>query len=96
MTDREARQFYRSQAWERLRVQVLRMDHYECQMHKQRGRYRRANTVHHVLELKDRPDLATSIWYGEERQLLSLCQECHEEVHGYRRKAKQPLTPERW
>ncbi|MGI6634192.1 MAG: HNH endonuclease [Christensenellales bacterium] len=96
MTDREAKKFYKSMEWERLRLQVLRMDHFECQRHKERGRYKRANTVHHVLELKDRPDLATSIWHEGKRQLISLCKECHEEVHGYRTKTKEPLTPERW
>lgn len=96
MTEQKARQFYKSQAWERRRLKVLQMDHYECQLHKQRGRYKRANTVHHVLELKDRPDLALSIWHEGKRQLLSLCKDCHEEVHGYRRQAAEPLTPERW
>lgn len=96
MTDREAKQFYKSREWKRLRAQVLRMDHYECQLHKQRGRYKRANTVHHVLELKDRPDLKTSVWYEGKRQLVSLCKDCHEEVHGHRHEMPDPLTPERW
>ena len=96
MTEQEAKQFYKSQAWERRRLKVLQLDHYECQHHKQRGQYRRANTVHHVLELKDRPDLALSIWHEGKRQLLSLCKDCHEEVHGYRHQTAEPLTPERW
>ena len=96
MTDEEAKTFYKSMAWERKRMEVLAMDHYECQLCKQHGRYRKANTVHHVIELKRRPDLATSIWNNGKRQLISLCRDCHEKVHGHRRIYTQPLTPERW
>lgn len=33
----------------------------------------------------------------KKRNLISLCHDCHEEVHGYRKKEeKKPLTEERW
>lgn len=94
--------FYHWTAWERLRDSVLALDHYECQMCKARGRYSRAVVVHHVKHLRDRPDLALSIWDGHTRQLVSLCKACHELCHPERiqrwrygpRKAQ--LTPERW
>jgi 5-methylcytosine-specific restriction endonuclease McrA len=57
------------------------MDNHECQICKRKGRYRRADIVHHVKHLKDRPDLALSIWDGEERQLVSVCRQCHEDLH---------------
>ena len=83
-----------------LRAQVLRIDRYECQVCKRRGRYRKAVIVHHVKHLKNRPDLALSIYDGEERQLESVCKTCHEEYHpeSQRQKLtpKPPVTEERW
>lgn len=94
--------FYHWGAWEALRQEVLRLDHYECQICKARGRYRRAEIVHHVKHLKDRPDLALSIYDRGERQLISLCRQCHEEEHPERMtryqyaKRGKPITEERW
>lgn len=96
--------FYIWSRWLTVRAQVLKKDRYECQTcrHKYR-RYRRADTVHHVNHLKDRPDLALELWYTDpvtheqRRNLISLCHDCHEEAHGYRkRKTEKPLTEERW
>ena len=74
--------FYHWAAWERLRDAVLRLDNYECQLCKVRGKHRRAVVVHHVQHVKDRPDLALSV-YGDdgERQLVSVCKECHTKIH---------------
>ena len=92
--------FYHWSEWESLRAQVLRMDHYECQICKAKGRYKKAAIVHHVKHLRDRPDLALSIWDGEERQLVSVCKKCHEEEHpeSLRQYAPRliPVTDERW
>ena len=84
-----------------LRQQVLALDKYECQVCKQRGKYTKATMVHHVNYVKKHPELALEIWYEwggrKQRNLLSLCHDCHEEVHGYRRpEEKKPLTEERW
>lgn len=92
--------WYNSKAWKDIRAAVLAMDHYECQLCKAKGRYRRAEIVHHMKHLKDRPDLALSIWDGKERQLISVCRACHEKLHPERdwRPAmkKERLTVERW
>lgn len=77
------------------------MDRYECQMCKKRGKYTRATMVHHVNYVKMHPELALSVYYTwqgvQRRNLLSLCHDCHEEIHGYRKKNKaSPLTEERW
>lgn len=94
--------FYSWKAWKRLRQSVLRLDHYECQLCKAKGRYSRAEIVHHVKRLKERPDLALSIWDNGERQLVSVCKRCHEGLHpeSMRRdcpKRKQGDVPdERW
>lgn len=85
-----------------LRPRVLKLDRYECQLCKARGRYSRAEIVHHVKHLRDRPDLALSIWDPDtgERQLVSVCKTCHEQEHPealtrYEPK-REPVTAERW
>ena len=95
--------WYNSAAWKSVREAVLRMDHHECQRCKARGRYRRAELVHHVQHLQDRPDLALSVYDPDtgKRQLLSVCWRCHEELHPERalqprRPAAKPVTEERW
>lgn len=92
--------FYSWPEWKETRRQVLMMDQYECQICKQNHRYSPAEIVHHVKHLKDRPDLALSMWDGTERQLLSVCKSCHEKLHpeSQRQYAKPavPLTLERW
>ena len=92
-------QFYKSTAWKKKRAEVLELDHHECQICKSHGRYTRATTVHHVKHLKDRTDLALSIWDGNQRQLISVCNECHNKLHPEKQlkiKRKEPITPERW
>ena len=78
--------FYTWGKWKALREQVLELDKYECQLCKKRGKYTKATTVHHVNYVKKHPDKALEIWYsfrGEKRRnLISLCHDCHEEVHG--------------
>ena len=96
MTEAEAKRFYRSWTWQRKRDEVLRHDKHECQHCKQRGRYRRAQMIHQGQALKKRPDLALDTWVDGVRQLVSLCNKCHEEVHGAAHAPRIPLTPERW
>ena len=50
--------FYKSKEWIELRQDVLQEHHYECQVCSERGRYTRADCVHHINEVKNRPDLA--------------------------------------
>lgn len=96
--------FYLTAAWRDVRDQVFRMDHYECQICKKNGRYKRAKIVHHVKHLKDRPDLAVKIYDPEtgERQLISVCGSCHEKEHPERllkyrfMPRKKYVTKERW
>lgn len=84
--------FYHTTAWKRKRRKILERDHNSCQRCRQRGRYRRAVTVHHVKHLKDVPELAL-----EDSNLLSLCSECHEEMHPEKHKRKAGFeNEERW
>ena len=93
--------FYDWPEWAHIRADVLELDRHECQRCKNvKHRYRKAVLVHHVKHLKDRPDLALSIWDGPERQLVSLCRACHEEEHPERQWRKvvkrDYVTKERW
>lgn len=94
--------WYNSEPWRSTRETVLRADRYECQRCKERGRYSRAVLVHHVKHLKDRPDLALSIIDPAtgERQLVSVCKRCHEELHPESQRQffskEPPVTAERW
>lgn len=93
--------FYISAAWIRTAQKVRRLDRYECALCRARGRYSRGELVHHVKHLRDRPDLALEIFDPDsgERQLVTLCKACHEEMHpeSLRRIEPQPkLTEERW
>lgn len=93
--------FYRWGVWKALREEVLRMDNYECQLCKAQGRYAKAVVVHHVQHVKDRSDLALSVWdENGERQLISVCKRCHEMLHPESLRQWQPrkavLTQERW
>lgn len=96
--------FYSWKSWERVRQKVLKMDNFECQNCKRKGRYSKGYIVHHIKHLRDRPDLAMSIFDPDtgDRQLETVCKECHEEEHPeslkqYQYKPKnEPITAERW
>ena len=93
--------FYLWSKWKKVRQEVLEQDRFECQDCKAKGIYTRATTVHHNQFLLKHPQLALEKTYtfkGKEyRNLVSLCHDCHEKRHGYRKKEqKQPLTEERW
>lgn len=82
----EIDKFYRTDDWRELRQEVLDDYHYECQHCLKKGNYTKAHCVHHVNEVRDRPDLALSRWYVDshgQRQpnLIPLCKTCHNIVH---------------
>lgn len=98
-----ASRFYDWPEWARARDLALATDHHECQICRSRGRYHAAVLVHHVKHLKDRPDLALSVFDEAtgERQLLSVCRPCHEALHPERMRRREfipapPVTQERW
>lgn len=94
--------FYSWPEWQGLRIDVLRLDNYECQRCKARGKFAPARIVHHVQHLEVRPDLALRVWDPDtgDRQLVSVCKQCHEELHPESqrqfRRIRAPLTAERW
>lgn len=93
--------WYNSGDWQAVRDAVKRIDH-ECIICKAAGRHSATRYVHHVKHLRDRPDLALSIYDPDtgERQLICVCKQCHELLHPesqrqYRPHAT-PVTSERW
>lgn len=99
--ERIGNQFYRRSAWRKVREEVLKLDQYECQVCKSRGKYSKAIIVHHVKHLEDYPELALSIYDGKMRQLISVCRACHEALHPermqqYQYTAHKPVTREQW
>lgn len=94
--------FYSWPEWKSKRAEVMQLDRNECRRCRAKGRYRRGTIVHHVQHLRDRPDLALSVYDPDtgERQLLTVCKSCHEEEHpeAFRQNLPKapPLTEERW
>ena len=97
--------FYNGRQWRRLSHEIMTEQHHECQLCKERGRHRRARLIHHVNELKKRPDLAYERYYTDEhgtirRNLIALCQDCHEAQHPDRLQKKTAAArftnPEKW
>lgn len=97
-------QFYFTDDWKELRQEVLESFYCECQECLKKGRYTRADCVHHVNEVRKRPDLALSRYYmdahGQQQcNLLPLCNTCHNLVHdklGNWQKQGKFTNTERW
>ena len=101
--------FYHSQYFRKVRKEVLREQHYECQRCKEKGTLRivkdtikRSGVVHHIKYVRDYPHLALSKYYIDEygnkqKNLIVLCNECHEIVHD-RFAISEPtfMNEERW
>lgn len=98
-------QFYYTEDWKELRQDVLDYFHNECQGCLKKGKYTRADCVHHVNEVRHRPELALSRYYIDHKgkqqyNLLPLCNECHNQAHpekAWKRKDIERFTnEERW
>ena len=99
--------FYDSYAWRKMRAQILRLDHNECVLCRNREhKHTPAVLVHHVWHLDEYPQYGLMPYVrdpatGElRRNLISVCKSCHENVcHPERMPRPErapPLTPERW
>lgn len=67
--------FYQSILWRAKRKKILQRDHYLCQLRISENCTRRANTVHHIKDLEQYPELALV-----DSNLISCCYWCHEET----------------
>ena len=84
--------FYRTYTWKKKRVQILARDKNACQECRKKGKYSKAELVHHIKHLQDEPALALT-----DDNLESVCKECHEKLHPERNRYKQSFTNiERW
>jgi len=96
--------FYLTEDWQELRLDVLREHHWECSECLKKGEYTRAVCVHHVNEVRHRPDLALSKFYVDkdgtkQPNLVPLCNSCHNIVHdklGNWQKKDKFTNEERW
>lgn len=81
--DRESRwvegsKFYKSHNWQKFRETILARDNYLCQKCLSKGIIKNANTVHHIIEIRN-PE-------GWDRRLdssncITICPKCHSEIH---------------
>lgn len=100
----DTKRFYNSRGWRQLSHDVIAENHNECYKCKQAGKVVEAVLVHHVNELKKRPDLAYSRTYMDsnekiQMQLMPLCYDCHEKIHQrglYQNVEEKFETPENW
>ena len=98
--------FYHSSEWKKLRKEILDRDKFKCQFYL--GRWNDgvhfpdkiklipANTVHHIISIKERPDLCL-----DKDNLVSLSFEAHEIIEDrerflFKKKNKKLLSKERW
>lgn len=99
--------FYKSKQWLELRARVLHEHHYECYNCRARGKITKAQTVHHVQHVKDRPDLALTEYATDDNgnriaNLIPLCNACHNKEHpeksykAYFTNKKKDEPEERW
>lgn len=87
MNDEQAKAFYKSWAWKKCREIVLIRDNYLCQECIKLDRLTAANTVHHIIHLKDDPSKAMDI-----DNLTSVCPTCHERLHPNRGQKQKEET----
>ncbi|MEC0405738.1 HNH endonuclease [Bacillus velezensis] len=69
--------FYKSTDWKRTRQLALLRDNYTCQRCLKESKITRADMVHHSVEVRE--DWSKRL---ELSNLISLCNSCHNKVHG--------------
>lgn len=74
--DKPTDPFYRTKAWRLIREEALARDNHLCQRCLTLDLLTKANTVHHLEPLADKPERALDI-----DNLQSLCACCHNAVH---------------
>ena len=99
--------FYHSKHWRKVKREILKEQHYECQRCREHGKLtivrediRKSGVVHHINYVREVPSLALSKHYidnqgNKKRNLIVLCNECHEIEHN-RFAINESLNEERW
>ena len=67
---------YNKKSWKRKSQYIRQSDNYLCIECRRKGRTTSATLVHHINQAEERPDL-----FWEDRNLISLCDNCHELMH---------------
>lgn len=85
--------FYNDRDWRQLSDEIKK-EQRECQYCKAKGKVGTADVTHHVNHLKQRPDLAYSRFYTDDkgirhRQLVACCFMCHNIQHPEKRRSFQ-------
>lgn len=96
--------FYKTPEWQALKSEVLKEQHNECQVCKRKGKYTKADTVHHCKFVRSFPQLALSKTYIDDKgidriNLIAICKTCHNQVHPEKiNKNRKPkfTNKERW
>lgn len=105
MAEDKMYKFYKSRAWIELREQVMLEHHHECYKCRAKGKITKADMVHHVNHVTDRPDLALTQYTIDDEgnkvaNLIPLCNACHNLEHPEKsfkaRNKNKPTTDERW
>lgn len=91
--DDEIIKFYKTKEWKHIRLERMKLDNYECQSCKAKGKYHKAEMVHHIEHVKVRPMLALTM-----SNLVSLCNQCHNREHPEKLKLfeKKFVNEEKW
>ncbi|MDC3412540.1 HNH endonuclease signature motif containing protein [Terrihalobacillus insolitus] len=76
--------FYKTSVWQKCRESILSRDLYLCQECLEGGVLTPADTVHHIIHLKDDPSKAL-----DEDNLVSVCSSCHNKLHPEKSNKKQ-------
>lgn len=83
-TDSKELRFYNSREWKVARVKVLELDNHLClHCYLVDKTIRQADTVHHVIELKEDYSLRIN-----KNNLISVCNSCHQIIHNEYKKNK--------
>ncbi len=81
--DERSRTFYKSREWKQARQVILQRDNHLCQVCLKVNKITPADMVHHIIELKDDWEKRLN-----EDNLVSLCNACHNKVHGIKEPKK--------
>lgn len=81
----DEKKFLDSARWKRKRAAVMRRDKYLCQDCLRYGRKTRATLVHHNEPYADAPEKSL-----DEKNLVSLCEACHNKRHPERATGGKP------
>lgn len=105
MAQRQRNKIYSTKIWQDIRERVFTLDHGECTRCNhavfdsgEPKKITKATLVHHIFEAEKYPEYKYDIYVkiGDKtyRNLVSLCFDCHETIHGRNPKAKDGFINE--